>query len=236
MYFWSYDITYIVLVLPFVFLSLMASQNVKSTFRKYSDQYSRRGLTGAQAAQRVLHDNGIMDVSVQRIAGELTDHYSDSEKVIRLSDHVYDSTSTAAIGVACHEAGHAIQSAKGYFPFKIRSAIIPLTYYGSRLAMPLILLGILFSFSGRFSAMMVNLGIACFALSLILQLVTLPVEFDASRRAMNCIRTSELLTEEEMKGTRKTLSAAALTYVAATALSFAQLARLLLLFRRRNSD
>lgn len=236
MFYYGYDITYIILVLPFVFLSIWASHNVNSTYKKYASQYSRRGLTAAQAAQRVLTGNGITNVSIQHISGNLTDHYDPRSNVIRLSDSVYDSTSTAAIGVACHEAGHALQYAKGYFPIKIRAAIIPITNIGSRLAMPLILLGILFSFSGHFSDFMVNAGIACFALSLLFQLITLPVEFDASHRAMVAIDESGLLTEEEQTGARRTLRAAALTYVAATAVSFMQLLRLILLFGRKNDD
>ena len=236
MFYYGYDITYIVLVLPFVFLSLWASHNVNSTFKRYSAQFSSRGITAAQAAQRVLSVNGVRNVTVEHISGSLTDHYDPRDNVIRLSDSVYSSTSTAAIGVACHEAGHALQYARGYFPIKIRAAIIPITNIGSRMAMPLILLGILFSFSGQFSQLMVDLGIACFGLSLLFQLITLPVEFDASHRAMVCIGESGLLTEQEQKGARKTLQAAALTYVAATAVAFMQLLRLILLFGRHNDD
>ena len=149
---------------------------------------------------------------------------------------MYNSTSTAAIGVACHEAGHAVQYAKGYFPIKIRAAIIPLTNFGSKLAMPLILLGLLFSFGGHFSQVLVNLGIACFGFSVVFQLLTLPVEFDASHRAMVYIEQGDLLNDEEQKGARRTLQAAALTYVAATAVALAQLLRLVILFGRRNDD
>ena len=183
-----------------------------------------------------MRDNGVTGVSIGHISGNLTDHYDPGSNVIRLSDSVYHSTSTAAIGVACHEAGHAIQYARGYFPIKIRAAIIPITNFGSRIAMPLILLGILFSFTGHFSQVMVNLGLACFGLSLLFQLITLPVEFDASRRALQCIQNSGLLTDEEQSGARKTLRAAALTYVAAAALSLVQLLRLVLLFGRRRND
>ncbi len=235
-YYYHFDYTYVVLVLPFVLLSLWASSNVNRTFRKYQQQYSRGGLTAAQAVQRVLSANGVSGVQIQRIGGTLTDHYDPRANVIRLSDGVYNSTSTAAIGVACHEAGHAVQYAQGYAPIKLRAAIIPITNFGSKIAMPLILLGLLFSFSGRFSYTMIYLGIACFSLSLVFQLVTLPVEFNASRRAMTAIEQSHLLTEEEQAGARKTLQAAALTYVAATALSLAQVLRLLLLFRRRDDD
>ena len=235
-HYYGIDWTYVVLVLPFVFLSLWASHNVNSTFKKYARQYSSRGLTAAEAAQRVLRSNDVQGVRFERISGSLTDHYDPRTNVIRLSDDVMNSTSTAAIGVACHEAGHAVQYARGYAPIKLRAAIIPITNFGSRLAMPLILLGIVFSFLGSFSTVLIYLGIACFSLSLIFQLVTLPVEFDASRRAMQAIEQTGLLNPEEQQGARRTLRAAALTYVAATALSFAQLLRLVLLFGRRNDD
>ena len=235
-YHYGFDSTYLILVLPCVILSLWASSNVNSTFRKYQNQFSRRGITAAQAAQQVLKANGIYNVSIQHISGNLTDHYDPRSNVIRLSDSVYDSPSTAAIGVACHEAGHAIQYAVGYAPIKLRAAIIPITNFGNRLAMPLILLGILFTFMGNFSYLLIDIGIACFALSLLFQLVTLPVEFDASHRAMKAIAQSGLLTQEEQVGARKTLQAAALTYVAATALALAQLLRLLTLFGGRRRD
>lgn len=235
-FFYGFDSTYLLLVLPCVILSLWASSNVNSTFRKYSSQHSIRRITGAQAAQRVLSANGVTGVRVERIRGNLTDHYDPRTNVIRLSDSVYDATSTAAIGVACHEAGHAVQYAHNYAPIKLRAAIIPVTSIGSKLAMPLILLGLLFSFGEQASFIFVYLGIACFGLSLVFQLVTLPVEFNASRRAMEAIVSGNLLTEEEQTGARKTLTAAALTYVAATAVSLAQLLRLIALFggRRRN--
>lgn len=230
-----FDWTYVVLVLPCVLLSLWASSSVNSTFRKYSDQFSRRGITGAQAAERVLRGNGVSGVRIERVSGNLTDHFDPKTNVIRLSDSVYGSTSTAAIGVACHEAGHAVQYAQNYGPIKLRAAIIPITNIGSKLAMPLILLGIVLNFLGDLSYGFVYLGIACFGLSLVFQLVTLPVEFNASRRAMQAIEDGQLLTDEEQKGAKKTLSAAAMTYVAATAVSLAQLLRLILLFggRRR---
>ena len=234
-YYYGFDWTYLYLVLPCLILSLWASSNVNSTFKKYSRQFSRRGLTGAEAAQRVLAANGIHGVRIERVSGNLTDHFDPKTNVIRLSDSVYGSTSTAAIGVACHEAGHAVQYAMDYAPIKLRAAIIPITNIGSKLAMPLILLGILLSFLGNFSYAIVDFGIACFALSLLFQLVTLPVEFNASRRAMQAIESANLLTEEEQRGARKTLKAAAMTYVAATAVALAQLLRLIVLFggRRR---
>ena len=235
-YYYGFDWTYVVLVLPCILLSLWASANVNSTFKRYSGQYSRRGLTGAQAAERVLRSNGVTNVRIERVSGNLTDHFDPRSNVIRLSDNVYGNTSTAAIGVACHEAGHAVQYAQDYAPIRIRSAVIPATNLGSKLAMPLILLGLLIGFKGDLSYFLVYLGIGCFGLSLVFQLVTLPVEFDASRRAMAAIAQSELLTEEEPRGARKTLSAAALTYVAATAVALSQLLRLLILFggRRKN--
>ena len=232
-----FDWTYVVLVLPCVLLSLWASSSVNSTFKRYSQQHSRRGITGAQAAERVLRANGVSGVRVERVSGNLTDHYDPRANVIRLSDSVYSSTSTAAIGVACHEAGHAVQYAQSYGPIKLRAAIIPITNIGSRLAMPLILVGLLLAAFENLSYSFVYLGIACFGLSLVFQLVTLPVEINASRRAMQAIEGGELLTEEEQRGARKTLTAAAMTYVAATAVSLAQLLRLLLIFgghRRRD--
>lgn len=235
-YYYGFDWTYVVLVLPCILLSLWASANVNSTFKRYSGQYSRRGLTGAQAAERVLRANGVTNVRIERVSGNLTDHFDPKSSVIRLSDNVYGNTSTAAIGVACHEAGHAVQYAQDYAPIRIRSAVIPATNLGSKLAMPLILLGLLIGFMGDLSYFLIYLGIGCFGLSLVFQLVTLPVEFDASRRAMAAIAQSELLTEEEQRGARKTLTAAALTYVATTAVALSQLLRLLVLFggRRKN--
>ena len=235
-YYFGFDWTYL-LLLPCIILTIWASVRVNSTFKRYSGQLSTRRITGAQAAERILHSNGIRNVRVEQIAGNLTDHYDPRTNVIRLSDSVYASTSTAAIGVACHEAGHAVQYAENYGPIKLRTAIIPITTFGSRLAIPLILLGVLLSaFSGA-SNSLVYLGIACFALSLFFQLVTLPVEFNASRRALQAIEQSDILNDEELKGAKKVLSAAAMTYVAAAAVSLAQLLRLILLFggRTRNN-
>lgn len=231
-----FDWTYLIIVMPFVLLSLWASSNVNSTFKKYASQYSMRRITGAQAAQRVLSANGVSGVRIERVGGNLTDHYDPKANVIRLSDSVYDATSTAAIGVACHEAGHAVQYAHNYAPIKLRAAIVPITNIGAKLAMPLILLGVVLAFLENFSFFFVYAGIACFGLSVVFQLVTLPVEFNASRRAMVAISEAGLLTEEEQKGARKTLTAAALTYVAATAVALAQLLRLLILFGGRRRD
>lgn len=234
-YGYGFDWTYLVIVLPCIILSLWASSSVNSTFNKYSKVMSYRRITGAEAAQRVLSANGVRNVRIERVSGNLTDHYDPRTNVIRLSDSVYNSASVAAIGVACHEAGHAVQYAENYGPIKLRAAIIPVTNIGSKLAMPLILVGLLLGFIGDFSYTLVYLGIACFGLSLVFQLVTLPVEFNASRRAMAAISQSNILSEEEQRGARKTLKAAAMTYVAATAVALAQLLRLIILFggRRR---
>ena len=235
-YYYGFDTTYLLLVLPCIILSLWASSNVKNTFNRYSKQLSVRRITGAMAAERVLRANGVTNVRIEKVAGNLTDHYDPRANVIRLSDDVYNSTSTAAIGVACHEAGHAVQYAEHYAPIKLRAVIIPVTNIGSRLALPLIILGLLLSYLGNYSYFFVYLGIACFGLSLVFQLVTLPVEFNASRRAMNASADGELLTPDEQRGARKTLTAAALTYVAATALALAQLLRLISIFGRRRSN
>lgn len=235
LYYYGFDMTYLILVLPCLLLSLWASSNVNSTFKKYAKQTSLRHITGAQAAQRVLSANGVTGVRIERIHGNLTDHFDPKTNVIRLSDSVYDATSTAAIGVACHEAGHAVQYAQDYTPIKLRAAIVPITNFGSKLAMPLILLGLLLSFGESVSYGFVYAGIACFGLSVVFQLVTLPVEFNASRRAMEAIESGNILTEEEQRGARKTLTAAALTYVAATAVALAQLLRLLVIFGSRSS-
>ncbi len=235
-YFYGFDYTYLVIVLPCLIFAMLASSNVNSTFKRYSQQLSSRRITGAEAAQRVLSGNGVTGVRIERIPGKLSDHYDPRSNVIRLSEDVYSSTSVAAIGVACHEAGHAVQYAVGYSPIKLRAAIIPVTNFGSKLAMPLILMGLLFSFLGNLSVYLVYAGIVCFSLSVVFQFITLPVEFNASSRAMKAIAASGMLTAEEQQGARKTLSAAAMTYVAATAVALAQLLRLLVIFGRRSSN
>lgn len=231
-YYYGFDWSYLVLVLPCVIFSLIASASVNSTFNRYSKQINTRHITGAQAAEQVLLASGITNVRIERVSGSLTDHYDPKSNVIRLSDSVYNSQSTAAIGVACHEAGHAVQYACNYSPIKLRAAIIPITNFGSKIAMPLILLGILISSLGSFSQSIIYIGIACFGLSLVFQLITLPVEFNASRRAMQAIKNIGILTPVEQKGAKKTLSAAAMTYVAATAVALAQLLRLITIFGR----
>lgn len=224
-----FDMTYVYLVLPAVILSMLASARVRSTFKKYSQQYSASHITGAQAAQRVLHANGLLGTRVERVSGSLTDHYDPKENVIRLSQSVYDSTSTAAIGVACHEAGHALQYAEGYGPIKLRAAIIPVTNIGSKLAMPLIILGIILSYYSQIFINLAYVGIVFFGACVLFQMVTLPVEFNASNRAIAAIERQGMLSQSELEGSRSVLRAAAMTYVAAMAVSLAQLLRFLLL-------
>ena len=223
------DWSYIILVMPFVILSMLASAKVNSSFKKYSEVYSRRGLTAAEAARKVLQDNGVLGVNIERVRGHLTDHFDPKSNTIRLSENVYDSTSVASIGVACHEAGHAVQHAVGYLPVKIRTAIVPITNIGSKLSIPLVLLGIILSSFGSQYSIIAYIGVALFALCVIFQLVTLPTEFNASRRALRAITDGGILYEDEAKGAKKVLSAAAMTYVAALAVTVMQLLRLFLL-------
>lgn len=222
-----FDWTYLVLVMPAVIFSLWASARVNSTFKRYSAVRPASGMTGAEAARRVLDANGLYNVRIERISGNLTDHFDPRTNVIRLSDSVYGSSSTAAIGVAAHEAGHAVQYANGYVPLKLRNAIIPATNLGSRLAMPLILLGILFSSMGSQFIYVAYAGIICFALSTLFQLLTLPTEFNASKRALSSIEGSGMLYGSELEGAKQVLSAAAMTYVAALAVSIMQLLHLI---------
>ncbi|MDF2609717.1 MAG: putative rane protein [Lachnospiraceae bacterium] len=231
MYYGYLDPTYI-LVLIGVILSLAASARVKMTFGKYSKVRSLSGLTGAEAAERILHSAGIYDVSVQQIAGDLTDHYDPRSKVLRLSETVYGRTSVAAIGVAAHECGHAIQHNNGYVPLKLRSAIVPVASFGSNIAWPVIILGVIMGNSMT----LINLGIILFSFAVLFQLVTLPVEFNASSRAIRILDESGILYSEEISHTKRVLGAAALTYVAAAAASILQLLRLVILFGGRNRD
>ncbi len=231
--FWYTDWTYIVLVLPVMILALIAQTRVNSVFKKYSQIRSRRGFTGAEAARRVLDANGLYNVRIERVSGNLTDHYDPRGNVIRLSDATHDSTSAAAIGVAAHEAGHAVQHATGYLPIKIRAAIIPITNIGSRLAVPLIILGIFLSYYGEQFISIAYLGVLAFSLSAVFQLVTLPTEFNASRRALEAVETYNVLDSDEIGQMKKVLSAAAMTYVAALAVSLTQLLRLLIIVNRR---
>ena len=209
--------------------AMVASASVNSTFRKYSTQFSRRGVTGAQAAQMVLNSSGVFGVRIARVSGNLTDHFNPKDNTVYLSDSVYDSTSSAAIGVAAHEAGHAVQHAESYLPSQIRMAIVPITNLGSRLSMPLILIGLILNVSMGFSYgyEIALIGVFCYSLCVIFQLVTLPTEFDASSRALKAIESGMILDEDEILGARKTLRAAAMTYVAALAVSLMQFLRLL---------
>ncbi|MBQ8404275.1 MAG: zinc metallopeptidase [Clostridia bacterium] len=221
------DYRYIFLLLITAAFSVWASIKVNSTFKKYSSFRPRSGMTGAEAARRVLDANGLYNVRIEHIAGNLTDHFDPRSNVIRLSDNVYGVSSAAAIGVAAHEAGHAVQYAKGYAPLHIRNAIIPITNIGSRMAMPLILLGIILSGMGTQFIYVAYIGVACFAFSTVFQLLTLPTEFNASRRALVSIEQTGLLYGDELAAAKKVLSAAAMTYVAALAVSLVQLFRLL---------
>ena len=231
--YYFYDATYI-LVLIGALISMFASWNVQNTFRAYSRVWNSRNIPAQDIAQMILHDAGIYDVRIERIRGDLTDHYSPNEKVLRLSDSVYGSTSVAAIGVAAHECGHAIQHANGYAPMSIRAALVPVVNIGSNLSIPLIFLGVLLSWNQT----LIQLGIWAFALTVIFQLVTLPVEFNASRRAIVKVEEYGLLGSEEVSGGKKVLTAAALTYVAGAASSALQLLRLILLYggNRRRRD
>ena len=217
-YFYGFDSTYF-LVLIGVVLSLWASARVKSTYAKYSKENSLSGMTGAQAAHRILTMSGIYDVNIQHVAGNLTDHYDPRNKTLNLSDAVYGSFSVAAIGVAAHEAGHAIQHDRGYAPLKLRSAIAPVASIGANISWPLILIGLLFGGSGT----LIRLGIIMFSLAVAFQLITLPVEYNASKRAMTMLEDTGILYADELPKTRKVLNAAALTYVAAAATSILQL-------------
>lgn len=231
--YYGFDLAYLVLMLPCLILSVWASAAVSSTYKKYSRHHTLKGMSGADAAARVLAANGIHNIKIQCISGSLTDHYDPKANVIRLSQEVYHGRNVSAVGVACHEAGHAVQYKTSYLPIRLRAAVIPITGIGSKLALPLILLGFIFNLSSNMSYLFVYLGIICFALSLLLQFITLPVEFNASRRAIGCIRDYGFLTEQEQKGAKKVLRAAAMTYVAATAVSLVQIFRLLLLVNRR---
>ena len=234
-FFWG-DWT-IIIMIPALIFALWAQSKVNSTFNRYAKVRNRRGITGADAARRVLDANGLYHVTIERIHGHLTDHYDPKAGVIRLSDAVYASTGIAALGVAAHEAGHAVQHAVGYAPIKLRTAIIPLTRFGSVMAMPLFILGMIFSGAsylgyGIGSIFMIT-GILFFSFSTLFQLVTLPTEFNASARAITALEDGGLLAADELPAAKATLSAAAMTYVAALATSLASLLRLILIFNRR---
>ena len=225
-----FDYYYIILVLPVIIASLIIQARLKSTYAKYSRIRNMRNITGAQAAQIVLSYYGVHDVTIARVGGKLSDHYDPSSKVIRLSDGVYDSSSIAAVGIACHEAGHAAQHAEAYMPIKIRNMILPVCNIGSTLSMPLLIAGVLFGFEP-----LIWIGIGFFSFVAVFQLVTLPVEFNASNRALSVIESNGLLSFDEKSGAAKVLRVAALTYVAALATSIAQILRLVLLYGGRRN-
>lgn len=230
--FYFYDATYILVLIGAV-LSMMASAKVKTTYDKYSRVRSASGLTGAQAAQRILNNAGIYDVRIEHVSGNLTDHYDPRSKVLRLSDSVYASPSVAAIGVAAHECGHAIQDDTSYAPLRFRNAIVPVASFGTKAAWPILMIGLLFGSSYT----LIQIGLLCFGLGTLFQIVTLPVEFNASARAVRILGDTGMLTGEELGHTKRVLSAAAMTYVAAAAASILSLLRLILLFggnRRRD--
>ncbi|MFQ7242690.1 zinc metallopeptidase [Agathobaculum sp.] len=229
--FYGFDMYYLVLVIPCVILAFWAQAKVKSTFNRYEQVLNVRGISGAQAAEAVLRQNGVTGVRIEWVAGKLNDHFDPRTNTIRLSSAVYSSTSVASVGVAAHEAGHAVQYAVGYFPIRLRAAIIPVTQFGSAAAFPLIILGLFMN-----SGIMIDIGILAFGLSTVFQLVTLPVELNASRRALAAIEEGGLLMPDEYPMAKKTLTAAAMTYVAALAVSLAQLLRLVLLFGGRGRD
>lgn len=231
-FFYYYDPTYI-LVLIGVVLSLWASATVKSTYNKYSRIYSYSGLTGAQAAAQILRQAGIYDVRIEHVSGNLTDHYDPKARVLRLSDSVYGSNSVAAIGVAAHECGHAIQDQEDYVPLRFRSAFVPVANLGTQVAFPILLLGV---FLGS-SHFLIQVGLLCFFFGVLFQLITLPVEFNASGRAVRILRETGMMSDDELSKTKKVLSAAAMTYVAAAAASILSMLRLIILFggnRRRD--
>ena len=237
MYYYGFDPTYILVIIGIV-ITMWAQAKMKTTFAKYSQVPSRTGMTGQEVARRILMANGIFDVPVEPVAGQLTDHYDPRSKVVKLSEVIYNSTSVAAIGVAAHECGHAIQDNQEYLPLRLRSAIVPVANIGSTLSWPMILIGIFLWNAGSYIGYnLVSIGILLFSLAVLFQVVTLPVEFDASRRALQQLNVTGILPPDEEKQARSVLTAAALTYVAAAAASMLQLLRLVILFggnRRRD--
>lgn len=231
MFYW--DSTYILVIIGAV-ICLIASARVKTTFSKYSKYRSLSGMTGAQAAERILRAAGISDVSVRQVSGHLTDHYNPANKTLNLSESVCNETTVAAVGVAAHECGHAIQHARGYVPLSLRSALVPVANIGSMLAWPVIIVGALIN--NRMSMTVINFGIILFSAAVLFQLITLPVEFNASRRALAMLRDQGILGDQELGYTRKVLGAAALTYVASAAAAILQLLRVILLFGGRRRD
>lgn len=232
------DQYYLIFVVPALILSLIAQFKVKSTFNKYSKELSKRNITGAQAAAYLLKVNGITDVKIERISGNLTDHYSPNEKVLRLSDPVFDKTSIAAVGVAAHETGHAIQHATNYGPLGLRSFLVPVANIGSQFGPILAIAGLAFSSSlgGTLGTMIINIGLLLFAASVLFYIITLPVEFNASKRALAILKDSNALNEDELKGVKKVLSSAAMTYVASALTAIGNFLRIFMITRNRRND
>ena len=230
-FFYGFDWTYLVFIVPCIIITLICQIKVQSTFSKYSKIRNSRNITGAQAAEYVLRQNGVTGVRIEHVSGSMTDHFDPRTNVIRLSDTVYNSNSVAAVGVACHEAGHAVQHAVGYLPNKIRSIILPMAKIGSQLSWILILLGLVFT--AKVGFVLLYIGIVLFSLSVLFTIATLPVEFNASKRALECIRESDLLYGDEYTGAKRTLQAAAMTYVASALTAIMQLLRLIVIARSR---
>ncbi len=233
---WFWGDWTLILMIPGLIFTLWAQIKVQSTYKKFSAVYAPHGMTGGAVARRILDCNGLQDVHIEMVRGHLSDHYDPRSRVLRLSESVFHGNNVAAVGVAAHEVGHALQHAKGYVPLRFRMAIIPICNIGSNLAMPLFFIGLLMSGLSYFSEWLMFAGIAAFALSVIFQLITLPVEFNASRRAMRCLAGSHTMSEEQLRGSRRVLTAAAMTYVAALAVGLLSLLRLVLIagsFSRR---
>lgn len=230
-FFYGFDWTYLVFIVPCIIITLICQIKVQSTFSKYSKIRNSRNITGAQAAEYVLRQNGVTGVRIEHVSGSMTDHFDPRTNVIRLSDTVYNSNSVAAVGVACHEAGHAVQHAEGYLPNKIRGIILPMAKIGSQLSWILILLGLIFT--AKVGFVLLYIGIVLFSLSVLFTIATLPVEFNASKRALECIRESDLLYGDEYTGAKRTLQAAAMTYVASALTAIMQLLRLIIIARGR---
>jgi len=229
MYFYGYDVYYFILVVPALVFSIYAQMKVQSTFNRYSKVINRRGFTGADIARYILDTNGLGEIRVQTVRGQLTDHYDPAKKVVRLSDSVYSSTSVAALGVAAHETGHAIQHKTGYGPLALRTNLVPIAGVGSSVGPYIAIFGLIFNFP-----LLVNIGIILFTLAVAFYLVTLPVEFNASKRAISILESSDILAVEEIEPAKKVLKAAAMTYVASATVAMANLLRLVLLANRRN--
>lgn len=230
-FFYGFDLTYLIFIVPCIIITLICQVKVQSTFSKYSKIRNSRNITGAQAAEYVLRQNGVTGVRIEHVSGSMTDHFDPRTNVIRLSDTVYNSNSVAAVGVACHEAGHAVQHAVGYLPNKIRGIILPMAKIGSQLSWILILLGLIFT--AKVGFVLLYIGIVLFSLSVLFTIATLPVEFNASKRALECIRESDLLYGDEYTGAKRTLQAAAMTYVASALTAIMQLLRLIVIARSR---